>query len=264
MTEPYLVPNARIKPHNLRNVLNGHGKVFIGNLTYEKDFFAPVAPSLQYTRHNIDPSGANTADAPLAVILFGSVASAPVQNETETTVSLQCPDWARFGYSHEEFKDMFMAQTGVLATPTILDAEAYFGQPGFSTRRNWLVGGGVVVDICNNDEAAVLISYDANRGEHVQQSATRSGVAFPYKRGDTVVVYANLSRVKRQESELERFRGYHVVARFVKQVRALDSRHTHGVDCSCSKERETDIIVQADANGEESASDSSTMRSVSL
>ncbi|KAK7026979.1 hypothetical protein R3P38DRAFT_2777099 [Favolaschia claudopus] len=259
-TEPYLVPNARIKPHNLRNVLRGHGKVFIGNLNYEEDFIAPVAPSLQYTRRIIDPSGANPADVPLEVILFGSVASVPVQNETETTVSIQCPDWARFGYSHEEFKDMFMAQTGVLATPTILDAEAYFGKPGYSTRRNWLVAGGVVVDICNNDETALLISYNAHRGEQVQQLATRSGVAFPYKRGDTVVVYANLSRVKRQESELERYRGYHVVARFIKQVRELDSRHMHGVDCGCSKERETEVI----ADGDDSESESSTMRSVSL
>ncbi|KAK7022625.1 hypothetical protein R3P38DRAFT_3196025 [Favolaschia claudopus] len=263
-TEPYLVPNARIKPQNLRNVLNGHGKLYLGNLTYEADFIPPVAPSIQYMRRTVDPAAVDTADTPLEAILFGSIASTPVQNDTETTISIQCPDWARFGYSHEEFKTMFMIQSGVLANPPLQDSEAFFGLPGFTTRRDWHVGGGIVIDLCNKDKAAVLISYDANRGEHVEQDATRSGVGFPYKRGDTVVVYANFYRVKRQESVSERYRGYHVVARFVKQVRELDSRHVHGVDCGCNQERQSQANLREDLAVEEAASDSSTMRSVSM
>ncbi|KAK7033848.1 hypothetical protein R3P38DRAFT_3264437 [Favolaschia claudopus] len=247
----YLAPNARINPTHLRSVLKDHGKSFLGEAEFGEDVFAPRPPNYVYTARPVDSWNVVLPEDKFHAVLFGEVASVPVVSEVGTSVIIKCPDWSRFGYGKDEFKNIWLGQMAPLSAATEVDMAEDFDHnkaSGFASsaiyantvqtvnKRYWTSWGDLKVDIWKWYQMCLFHKSD-DAGNFSESRASHDGSTFPFAQGDTVIISAELYRVIVDHDEAPTYRGYHLYANYMKQVRPLAASHQHGLACDCNERR---------------------------
>ncbi|KAK6988112.1 hypothetical protein R3P38DRAFT_3229677 [Favolaschia claudopus] len=251
----YLAPNARINATHLKNVLKGHGNSFLGNAVFGEDVFAPKRPHYVYTVKPVDSWNVVKQQDKFQAVLFGRVASLPQVTEVGTFILLKHPDWASHGYGKDEFKNLFYSQTAPLDDATDVDSVVDFDNDYHANIRSWTYFGDFRVDIWKWEQRTSFSKADAD-GVFTNSMASKSGSTFPFAIGDTVIVLAELYRVVVDHDEAPTYRGYHVFAHHMKQIRILPKSHVHGPKCDCNAARKR-MQIAAGLTGVEGDDDES-------
>ncbi|KAK7035962.1 hypothetical protein R3P38DRAFT_2771511 [Favolaschia claudopus] len=240
----YLAPNARINPTHFRSVLKGHDKNFLGNVVFGEDMFAPKPPNYFYTARAVDAWNDVLPQDKFQTILFGRVGSLPVVTEVGTFITLKHPDWASAGYGKDEFKNLFYGQMEALSASTEVDMAEDYDADQHLNIRDWTHYGDLKVDIWKWYQTTLFSKSDA-RGVFTNSVASHNGDTFPFKLGDTVIVDAELYRVVVDHEDAPTYRGYHIFAHHMKEIRPLHASHEHGMHCDCNEQRESRATEEA-------------------
>ncbi|KAJ6497952.1 hypothetical protein C8R47DRAFT_1068863 [Mycena vitilis] len=228
----YLCTDALLQPRHLRNTMRNHGKLFLGNMEYHTDFHPPPAYTYAYVKKCKE---CHTASGMDGVIMFGEIVSIPTANDICTSVRLCPPNWTDEGWYLQEFDELFESQLDPLDTAAMEDLHNEFvaNKLFADLLHDWIDKKKLVVDIWNRGRTTSCL-YPDEDGQYFKFDVQRDGTGFPFVKGDTVVISAELSRVEKSSGDdsvrvsairecyrlgLIGAKNYHIFAKEMKKVR---------------------------------------------
>ncbi|KAJ7143157.1 hypothetical protein C8R43DRAFT_1130941 [Mycena crocata] len=217
-------------PQQMKAVLEGHGRHFLGSAELGRDYFPP-----QYSNWSMDAfvteEGARTPEYMFKAIVFGQILSLPyVDWGSHVWMSIGPPDWSYMGWEAGTFDGIFEGQLKSLSQRNKDDTDRDLKTNTYPTEiRDWKGRSAegkptLILDVRDDTDYTVALEG----GEYGDMQGPASTEGFPFDIGDTVVAEVIPCFAEADFSEADYRRNYTLCTNRMKFVKVKGAEKKDG------------------------------------